>query len=186
MSEEEERPLEKRSVAFGKPLHRTPPREPHVSVETQEHSKTKISRGDVAVAGRMEEEGDHTGPFKRPRRLTPEEIEEKRKKKLRERSKLEKIIKDNTFDKPTISIAKLLSMMNFSLAKFYLWRPLLFNALMIELVGFMMFIAFSGILSMVTMSLIATFMGFMIAFFLKFMIYSVWLFRKAGDKQSVK
>jgi len=177
MSEEEEKYVQRKSVAFGKPFQRLPPREPRI-LQTREYSKP-VSRSGAAMAGRMQEEGDNAGPFKRPRRLTPEEAEEKQKKKLYERSELEKIIKANELDKPTISIAKLLGMINFSLAKFYLWRPLLFNALMIEIVGFMMFIAFSGIFGMMTFSFIATFMGFMVAFFLKFMICSAWIFKRS-------
>jgi len=131
-----------------------------------------------------ERESRRVGPFYRPKKLTQEEINARRIDKAKKMEALQTMIKEGGHDKYTSTIATLLNMTaGFGTAKLYLWRALLFNALIVEIAGFTMFAISNNLLGSMMFAVLATVIAFMVSFCLKFIIYSVWLFKK---KEKVK
>ena len=121
---------------------------------------------------------ERRGPFYAPRKLTEKEIEARNRKRAMEKIKLEEILEEKDYDGKTKLIARIIGRVNFSMAKLYLWRFQLFNAMTIEITGVLMWKAIENLFSMITYPAIATVLGLSIGFLLKFVLYSAWIFKR--------
>ena len=126
-----------------------------------------------------ERESRRVGPFYKPKKLTPEEINARKLDKAKKMQDLETMIKIGEYDRPTTTIAKILAMMNFSAAKLYLWRFQLFNSAIVEATGLMIYYAFLPMFQAMGIHvIIAITFTAAISFFCKFVVYSMWMFKK--------
>jgi L-lactate permease len=154
----------------------------------KEKNKDVAFNSNNPLSQRKDKTRKRKSPFYRPEPIkrTPEEIARRKAIKKKQQLAMKIRIKSGNYDPFTEMIATLLTLWTVKLTNLYLWRYQLWNAALIEGTGLTIYYVILTVFGSSMPLILALGVCSAVSFFVKFMMYKLWMFKdviKSGKKK---